>query len=110
MLMPGPGAPLLRGDVVVLRGAYRGHGQPAGAGRLQRPAVAGPAKPCATSTRVRLDIALSTEDDMVVDNNYGRFEAGANVRLQGTVGRPGVTGRADLREGGEMFVLGGSTD
>ena len=43
----------------------------------------------------------------IVDNNYGRFEAGANVRLQGTVARPGVTGRAELREGGEMFLLGG---
>ena len=50
---------------------------------------------------LRLDISVSTEDDLVVDNNYGRFQAGADVRLQGTVGRPGVTGRAELREGGD---------
>ncbi len=54
---------------------------------------------------IRLDVSLSTEDDMIFDNNYGRFEAGANVRLQGTVGRPGMTGRAELREGGEIFLL-----
>jgi outer membrane protein insertion porin family len=106
VFVPGPGAPLLRGDVRVLRGAYHA--------TISLPALvalnATAAAPQSTSAyldALRLDIAVSTEDDLLVDNNYGRFEAGADVRLTGTVGRPGVTGRAELREGGEIFLLGG---
>lgn len=102
----GPGTPALRGDVRVLRGAYRA--------TISLPALVAlntqPVPPPGTATfadRVRLDISVSTGDDLVVDNNYGRFEAGADLRLQGTVGRPGLTGRADLRDGGEIFILGG---
>ncbi|MGD9902385.1 MAG: translocation/assembly module TamB domain-containing protein [Vicinamibacterales bacterium] len=104
--VPGPGAPLLRGDVRVLRGAY--HATVSLPALVARNASA--AAPGAASTyldTLRLDIALSTEEDLVVDNNYGRFETGADLRLTGTVARPGVTGRADLREGGEIFLLGG---
>ncbi len=102
----GSGRPLLTGDVRVLRGAYRA--------TVSLPALvarnAATLVPQAQATYVdgvRLDIALSTEDDLVVDNNYGRFEAGADLRLHGTVGRPGVTGRAELRDGGQVFMLGG---
>ena len=102
----GESPPMLRGDVRVLRGAYRA--------TVSLPALVAfnraPAPPAETSDYIdsmRLDIGVSTEEDLVVDNNYGRFEAGANLRLQGTVGRPGVTGRAELREGGEIFLLGG---
>lgn len=103
---PGP-APVLRGDVRVLRGAYRA--------TISLPALfafnATAAAPAAAAPgyfdRVRLDVSVSTEDDLVIDNNYGRFEAGANVRLQGTGARPAVVGRAELREGGQVFMLGG---
>lgn len=100
-------SPILRGDVRILRSAYRA-------------TISIPALVAFNATRVvdvaagptyldtlRLDVAVSTEDDMIVDNNYGRFEAGADLRLQGTVARPGVTGRAELREGGEIFLLNG---
>jgi hypothetical protein len=104
--LPGD-RPLLRGDVRVLRGAYRA--------TISLPALvafnATAAAPLVVAPsyldRLRLDVSVSTEDDLVIDNNYGRFEAGANLRLQGTGTRPSVTGRAELREGGEMFVLGG---
>lgn len=102
---PGPGAPILKGDVRVLRGAYRATiSLPALLAFNQRPAL--PAVP-GYRDRVRLDLSVSTVDDLVIDNNYGRMEAGADLRLQGTVARPGATGRVDLREGGEIFVLGG---
>ncbi len=100
-------SPILRGDVRILRSAYRA-------------TISLPALVAFNATRVvdvaagpsyldslRLDVAVSTEDDMIIDNNYGRFEAGANLRLQGTVGRPGVTGRVELREGGEIILLNG---
>jgi translocation and assembly module TamA len=106
VFLPGPGAPLLRGDVRVLRGSYRATISLPALVAFNRAAVAPQQQPSYLDT-VRLDVAVSTEDDLLVDNNYGRFEAGADLRLQGTVARPGVTGRAELREGGEMFVLGG---
>ncbi|MEP7117717.1 MAG: translocation/assembly module TamB domain-containing protein, partial [Acidobacteriota bacterium] len=103
---PGPAAPLLRGDVRVLRSSYRATISVPALVAFNRNAVVVSAEPTYLDG-VRLDVSLSTEDDMIVDNNYGRFEAGANVRLQGTVARPGVTGRAELREGGDIFLLGG---
>lgn len=107
IFVPGPGPPLLRGDVRVLRGAYRATVSLPAVVAFNRAAAAPPEQTSAYLGSLRLDIAVSTEDDLLVDNNYGRFEAGADLRLQGTVSRPGVTGRAELREGGEMFVLGG---
>ena len=94
--------PMLRGDVRVLRGAYRG--------TVSLPALVAfnraPAPPADTSDyldAMRLDIAVSTEEDLVVDNNYGRFEAGASLRLAGTVEPAGrdrprrpARGRRDL--------------
>lgn len=102
-----PGAePLLRGDVRVRRGAYRA--------TISVPALVAfnatrttPVQQPGYLDRLRLDLSISTEEDIFIDNNYGRFEAGANVRLQGTGTRPALTGRAELREGGEVFLLGG---
>lgn len=105
---PGPGQPLLSGDVRVQRAAYRA--------AISLPALLamGQTRPTATQAaaasypeRVRLDVAVTTVDDIAIDNNYGRIEAGANLRVQGTAARPGATGRIDLREGGELYVLGG---
>ncbi len=84
-LIPGQGdvgAPLLRGDVRVLRGAYRATvSLPALVAFNRAPVAADDAS--AYLDALRLDIAVSTEEDLVVDNNYGRFEAGANLRLTG---------------------------
>lgn len=104
--VPGPGPPVLRGDVRILRGSYRATISLPALVAFNRAAAAPRQEPGYLDT-VRLDLSVSTEDDLVVDNNYGRFETGADLRLQGTVARPGVTGRAELREGGEVFVLGG---
>ncbi len=106
-LVFAPGAtPTLKGDVRVLRGAYRA--------TISLPALVAfnatrtvPRTEPGYFDRLQLDLSVSTEDDIIIDNNYGRFEAGANVRLQGTGARPAVTGRAELREGGEVFMLGG---
>lgn len=106
-LTPSATAPVLRGDVRVLRSSYRATiSVPALVAFNATTTVAASAEPSYLDG-MRLDVSLSTEDDMIFDNNYGRFEAGANVRLQGTVARPGMTGRAELREGGEIFLLGG---
>jgi outer membrane protein assembly factor BamA/autotransporter translocation and assembly factor TamB len=51
-----------------------------------------------------LDVRLITEDDIIVDNNYGRLDLGADLRVIGTAAAPSLAGRADLREGGQLFV------
>lgn len=105
---PGPGAPSLIGDVRVQRASYRAAiSLPALLTLTQTRAVATQQATPTYADRVRLDIAITTVDDIAIDNNYGRFAAGANLRVQGTATRPGATGRVDLREGGELFVLGG---
>lgn len=104
-IAPAP-TPLIRGDVRVLRGAYRATiSLPAlVAFNATRSSVAAKQQPSAVD-QVRLDVSVTTEDDLVIDNNYGRFDAGADLRLLGTVARPAVTGQVNLREGGEVFLL-----
>ena len=58
--------------------------------------------------RVRLDVSVVTATDLLVNNNYGQFSIGADLRVGGTATRPAVGGRVTLREGGQMF-LGGNT-
>ena len=47
---------------------------------------------------------MITDEDILVDNNYGRLQLGADLRLIGTAQTPGMSGRAELREGGQLFV------
>src|SRR5207244_2909670 len=53
-----------------------------------------------------LDIRLTTTDDIVVDNNYAQLALAADVRIGGTRAVPTLTGRAELREGGRIFLGG----
>lgn len=101
----------LSGAVTVVRSTYREPlavvtGLLAGmrAGRLAASAGA----PDAVSSRLLealvLDVRLLTEEDVSVDNNYGRVQLGADLRVIGTAAAPALAGRADLREGGQLFV------
>jgi outer membrane protein assembly complex protein YaeT len=104
----GQPTPLLAGTVSVLRGSYRAPisllalaQRGADAPRLRDfDPDPGPFDP------IRLNVEITTVEDIVVDNNYGRFQAGADLRLVGTIGEPGLAGRATLREGGEVFLAG----
>lgn len=101
--------PLLSGTVTVLRGIYRE--QVSLARQLFQPrrrAAPAAVEPAGRLGALRLNIAIATAEDIVVDNNVGRFEAGAALRLLGTLARPSLAGRIGLREGGEVF-LGGTT-
>ena len=51
-----------------------------------------------------LDVRLLTDEDISIDNNYGRFQLGADLRIIGTAAAPLLAGRSDLREGGRLFV------
>ena len=58
--------------------------------------------------RFSLNVFVSTDQDIRLDNNYGRLEAGAAVRVAGTAANPVLAGRVTMREGGEVYV-GGNT-
>ena len=54
--------------------------------------------------RLTLDLQLVTDEDVIVDNNYGRLQLGVDLRVIGTVGAPALSGRTTIREGGRLFV------
>jgi outer membrane protein assembly factor BamA/autotransporter translocation and assembly factor TamB len=97
----------IEGRVVVVRGAYREQlsaiGSLLGALNDAGGVVAVDATP-GFADRVALDVALVTEEDLVVDNNYGELLLGADLRVLGTAGAPTLSGRAEIREGGRLFV------
>ena len=104
-------APTISGKVTIQRGAYR---EPIVlTGRVLELLRSGNYLPPPTGEpsaldRVRLNVAVVTASDLVVDDNYGHLRVGTDLRVGGTLGRPALGGRATLREGGQIF-LGGNT-
>ncbi len=103
-------APALTGRVTVVRGYYR---EPISlteqlltGSNTSSPALEG-VEP-GPFDRVRLNIAVVSAEDLVVDNNYAKAEVGSNLRVAGTIGAPVLAGRLTVQEGGEVF-LGGRT-
>jgi len=70
--------------------------------------IARAAPPAGWLSAIRFNVAVATASDIRIDNNYGRFVVGANLRLVGTPASPGVTGRLQAAEDGEIY-LGGNT-
>jgi outer membrane protein assembly factor BamA len=98
------------GRVDVVRGAYR---EPlslaAGLAAATRDsAAAAPVGAATLLDAIDLNIAVSSAGDLIVDNNYGRMDIGLDVRLVGTAAQPGIVGRANIREGGTLFLGGRS--
>ena len=103
---PDPRNPSLTGDIRVVQSAYtetitiaalaRQAALPVGGAAVQRPYL----------DRLQLNLALTTTDDLIIDNNYGRLAAEMAVRLVGTVAQPGLEGRVTLAEGGQIFLAG----
>jgi outer membrane protein assembly factor BamA len=102
---PDPKAPSITGDIRVVQSAYT---ETITLASLARRSTL-PVSPTAERPyldRLRLNLVVTTSEDMTVDNNYGRLEAGANLRVVGTVAQPGMDGRITLREGGEIYLAG----
>jgi outer membrane protein assembly factor BamA/autotransporter translocation and assembly factor TamB len=100
----------VRGRIDVLSGTYR-EALVLSSQLLRRSPTDGIARAAPTAdrtTRMRLDVAVSTADDVHVENNYGRLDIGAAFRVVGTVASPGVIGRLQAVEDGEIF-FGGNT-
>jgi outer membrane protein assembly complex protein YaeT len=103
---PDPVGGRITGTVTVARGAYREPlavvtGLLAGIRARQ---IAAAAEPSPLLDALALDVRIITDDDIYVDNNYGRFQVGGDLRLIGTASAPALSGRAELREGGQLFV------
>jgi outer membrane protein assembly factor BamA/autotransporter translocation and assembly factor TamB len=85
---------------------------------FQRAARAAAVQPVTPSgPPLRLDVAIVTRDNLVVDSSFGRVEVAADLRLVGTLERPLLQGQATLaqdgilRAGGKTYkVLRGSLD
>jgi outer membrane protein assembly factor BamA/autotransporter translocation and assembly factor TamB len=103
------GDPSIGGKVTILRGNYRRRIKLTDLLSATRtaPALPGTGEQSLLD-RTTLDIAIVTADDIVVDNNYARVEAGTQLTLAGTIAAPALTGRLALGEGGRVF-LGGRT-
>ena len=102
-------APALSGSITVLRGSYREPVSLAAQlliGVQARPAFA--TSDAGFFDRVLLSIDVKTAEEVVVDNNYGRLDIAANLRIVGTIAEPVPTGRLTIGEGGDVF-LGGRT-
>src|SRR5262249_13143337 len=100
-----PGRPVINGTITLVHSSYREQLRlTSGLLRALRAPTAAPL-PAAPSPLdfLRLDIRVVTESDLLVDNNYGKLSASADLRLVGTATRPSVTGRTTLGEGGTIF-------
>jgi len=100
----------LSGTVTVLRGAYREPlavvGGLLAALRARRVAATGAASAESDQflQQLALDIHVQTDEDLIVDNNYARAQLGGDLDLIGTAAAPALSGRAVLREDGQLFV------
>ena len=104
---PDPRTPSLTGDIRVVQSAYTDTITIAALARQSAlPVMAGPAAERPYLDRLQLNLAVTTTEDVIVDNNYGRLAAGAIVRVVGTVAEPGMDGRITLREGGQIYLAG----
>lgn len=97
----------LSGTVTILRSAYR---EPIGVVtqllstlRTERLATAATTERT-FADRLQLNVRLLTDSDVIVDNNLARLQLGGDLRAIGTVAAPALSGRATLREGGELFL------
>jgi outer membrane protein insertion porin family len=106
----GPGqtvpAGRLSGMATIVRGAYR---EPLAVvtgllTTLRTRRLAAAAEPSPFLDALQLDVRLITDEDIIVNNNYGRFQLGGDLRVIGTAAAPALSGRAELREGGQLFV------
>ncbi len=111
VLLVEPEEAVLSGTVALVRGDYREPITAAGgllAALESRPPPALVAGDPSWLERLRLDLRVLTEEELLVNNNYGVGTLGADMRVRGTVARPALTGRATVGDGGQVF-LGGNT-
>ena len=97
----------LSGTVTIVRSAYREPiavvNEVLAALRTERLAIAAAREP-GFADRLQLNVRVLTDSDVIVDNNLARLQLGGDLRVIGTAAAPALSGRATLREGGELFI------
>jgi outer membrane protein insertion porin family len=68
--------------------------------------IARAAPPSDWLSRMRLDVTIATASDVRIDNNYGRLDIGGALRLVGSPANPGVLGRLQAADDGEIYLAG----
>src|SRR4029079_5598787 len=107
-LAPGEAGWTLEGDIRVERSIYNQTISLAALLASRRARTPTARTPPNWADRLRLNLFVSTDQDILLDNNYGRLEAGAALRVAGTIKDPVLAGRVTMREGGEVYI-GGTT-
>jgi outer membrane protein assembly factor BamA/autotransporter translocation and assembly factor TamB len=96
----------LSGTVTVVRGAYRDP-LPVVAGLLASARARSTTTtdaPSPTLENLALDVRVVTDEDLIVDNNVARLQMGGDLRVIGTAAVPALSGRVDIREGGQLYL------
>jgi outer membrane protein assembly factor BamA/autotransporter translocation and assembly factor TamB len=96
----------LSGLVTIKRGAYR---EPLALltgllNNLQRVGTTTGSAPSPFLQSLALDVRVVTDEDLVIDNNVAKAQLGADLRLINVASSPALSGRAELREGGQLFL------
>ena len=102
----GAQANRLSGLVTIKRGAYR---EPLALvtgllNNLQRAGTTTGSPPSPFLQSLALDVSVITDEDLVIDNNVARAQLGADLRVINVASAPALSGRAELREGGQLFL------
>jgi outer membrane protein assembly factor BamA len=69
-------------------------------------AVKTPATESSFLTTLALDVAVASAEAVRIDNNYGRLNVTAELKISGTADRPGATGRIEALPDGRIFLAG----
>ena len=106
--VPGQETPTgtLSGRVTILRSAFREPLALVGGllASMRARATAASAESPSLLTGLALDVALITDEDLIVDNNVARAQLGANLRIVGTPAAPALASRIEIRSGSQLFV------
>lgn len=99
---------VLGGRTAILDGAYREGIDLTLLLRAMQRQVSLISEPSPILNNLRLNVEIVTRQPVVLDNNLGRLETDANLRLVGSLQRPGLTGRLEIQEDGRIY-FGGRT-
>ena len=106
----GPTGTALRGTVTVARGGYREPltiiGQVLQRMRERTLTSAPTGGQSSALADIALDVAIVTREDVIVSNNVADLALSLDVRLVGTLARPGLVGRSQVRDGGTIVLAG----
>jgi hypothetical protein len=102
----GTQANRVSGLVTIKRGAYR---EPLALvtgllSNLQRTGTTTGSPPSPFLQSLALDVRVITDEDVLIDNNVAKAQLGADLRLINVAASPALSGRLELREGGQLFL------